>query len=354
MDQRVVGAGGFGDGGDPVAGSRSGPVLSRLGRGAEFDLIRGFYRGARRGGTGGVRIGAGDDCAVVVGESIAISADLSIEGVHFRRTWLSPEEIGYRAAVAALSDLAAMAARPIGILASLAVTPDDAVVIADSLMLGVRRAVEGVGGELLGGDLTRSPGPVILDIVVVGEAASPVLRSGAKAGDEVWVTGTLGGAAAAVRAWGSGAVPESTLRERFAAPTARVREALWLAERTLPRAMIDLSDGLAGDLEHLAAASGVAIVLQSDAVPVHPAAATASKSIEDAFELAIRGGEDYEICFAVRPGSLVPHQADFERSFGVPLTRIGTVEAGAGVFLEGTEGRTPLPPPGFAHFDGPD
>ncbi|HLL81306.1 MAG TPA: AIR synthase related protein, partial [Longimicrobium sp.] len=129
-----------------------------LGPGAEFDLIRRFLAPAQAGRQD-VRVGPGDDGAVVAGEGIVLSSDLSVEEVHFRRDWLGPEGIGYRAAAAALSDLAAMAARPIGVLGSLAVPARDAGDYAVAVMEGVRRAAESVGAVLLGGDLTRSPGP---------------------------------------------------------------------------------------------------------------------------------------------------------------------------------------------------
>ena len=168
----------------PPAGSHL-----HLAPGAEFDLIRRFLPHAPRLGRQDVRVGPGDDCAVVTGNGIALSTDLSIEGTHFRREWLSPHEIGCRAASAALSDLAAMAARPIGVLVSLAVSETDADEFAVHVMEGIHDAVERVGGVVLGGDLTRSPGPVVVDLTVIGETAEPVLRSGAKVGDEVWVTG---------------------------------------------------------------------------------------------------------------------------------------------------------------------
>ncbi|HEX2188489.1 MAG TPA: AIR synthase related protein [Longimicrobiaceae bacterium] len=177
-----------------------------LAPGAEFALIRRFVpRG--QPARADVLVGPGDDCAVVAG-GIALSTDMSVEGVHFRRDWLSPREIGWRAAAAALSDLAAVAARPIGVLVSLALPAGDAGDPAVELMAGVREAAEAVGGAVLGGDVARTTGPLVVDVTVVGEARNPVLRSGARRGDEVWVTGALGGAAAAVRAWLAGGEPD--------------------------------------------------------------------------------------------------------------------------------------------------
>ena len=322
-----------------------------LAPGAEFDLIRRFLPHAPRFGREDVRVGPGDDCAVVTGTGIALSTDLSVEGVHFRREWLSPFEIGCRAASAALSDLAAMAARPIGVLASVAVSEADADAVVVRLMEGVQSAAERVGAVVLGGDLTRSPGPIVVDVTVVGEAAAPVLRSGALPGDEVWVTGELGGAAVTVARLLRGETPPPAAVERFACPVPRCPEALWLLERGLPAAMLDLSDGLAGDAGHLASASGVAIVLDRDAVPVHPAVLGDTATREAALAFALSGGEDYELCFCARPGTGAPHVAAFEEEFGIPLTRVGRVEEGRGVHWSAAEGgRVPLDAGGYQHF----
>jgi thiamine-monophosphate kinase len=297
-------------------------------------------------------VGPGDDCAVVAGDGIALSADLSVEKVHFRRDWLTFGEIGARAAAAALSDLAAIAARPIGVLVSLAMPPEDAEAHAAELMDGVRRAAEAVGGALLGGDLARSPGPVVVDVTVVGECPRPVLRSGAHAGHEVWVTGELGGSAAYVAARLAGDEGDPEARERFAAPRPRVREALWLAERNLPTAMIDLSDGLAGDAAHLSAASSVAVLLIPELIPVHPAARRRAGSDEEALRMALSGGEDYELCFTAPVGAVTPYLREFETAFGVPLTSVGRLGGGDGVWWVDAEGhRRPLGVHGYRHFE---
>lgn len=315
----------------------------RLGPGAEFDLIRRFVPDPVRHPN--VRVGPGDDCAVVSADGIAVSADMSVEGTHFRREWLSPNEIGWRATAAALSDLAAVAARPIGVLASLALPEQDAGGFAEELMGGVRAAAEQQGGVLVGGDLARTAGPVVVDIVVLGECPRPVLRSGARPGDELWVTGELGGAAVAARALLQSTQPDPDARERFARPAPRIHEALWLAERGLPRAMLDLSDGLGGDAAHLAAASGVAVVIELEQLPLHPAA-----TVQD----GLSGGEDYELCFAARPGSLAPHTAGFQDRFGLRLTRVGGIQDGAGVWQSNRRGgREPVGVGGFQHFAAP-
>jgi thiamine-monophosphate kinase len=327
---------------------------SALAPGPEFDLIRRFLADSGTSpARGDVRVGPGDDCAVVAGNGIALSSDMSVEDVHFRRDWLSARETGWRAAAAALSDLAAVAARPIGVLAALAVRREDADTYAVHVMHGVRAAVESVGGVLLGGDLTRCEGATVIDVTVVGECARPVLRSGARPGDEVWVTGDLGGSAAWVEGLLRGELPASAARERFAAPVPRIREALWLAGRGIPTAMVDLSDGLAGDVAHVAAASGVAVVLETERVPVHEAARAAGDTDAGGLAIALAGGEDYELCFCARPGATEPHVAEFVRTHGVALTRVGRVEEGSGVWRRTAGGRRePLALRGFQHFGG--
>jgi thiamine-monophosphate kinase len=324
----------------------------RLGPGAEFDLIRRFlprHPPAR----GDVRVGPGDDCAVIAGDGIALSADLSVEGVHFRRDWLSLKEIGCRAASAALSDLAAVAARPIGILASLALPPADAGARAVQVMEGVRRAAERAGAALLGGDVARTEGPLVIDVTAVGEARDPVLRSGARAGDEVWVTGELGASALFVRQMLAGETPDAAARKRYAAPEPRLREAAWLAGRGVPTAMIDLSDGLAGDAAHLSAASGVAVLLAPELIPLHPSVARLAGSADEALRLAMAGGEDYELCFTAANGSTLPFQREFQEAFGVRLSCVGRVAGGDGVWWVDAEGnRRPLGLRGYLHFQG--
>lgn len=327
------------------------PDAPRLGPGAEFDLIRRFlprHLPVRPD----VRVGPGDDCAVVAGDGIALSCDLSVEGVHFRRDWLSLREIGCRAAAAALSDLAAVAARPIGILVSLALPDADAGAHAVQLMEGVRRAAEHAGAALLGGDVTRTPGPLTIDVTVVGEAPHPVLRSGAAPGDEVWVTGELGAAGLFVEQMlAGGAEVDAAARKRYAGPEPRVHEARWLAERGLATAMIDLSDGLAGDAAHLAAASGVAVLLAPELIPVHKAVVRHAESPEDALRLALSGGEDYELCFTGPNGAVEPFVREFQESFAVRLSCIGRVGGGDGVWWTDAEGnRRPLGLHGYRHF----
>lgn len=342
-----------GGGGDPAAGRRSGGSgpsgVEKLTAGPEFDLIRRFYPQGTGPPRDDVLVGAGDDAAVVRGAGIVLSTDMSVEGVHFRRDWLTPREIGFRATVAALSDLAAMAARPIGVLASLALRTDDAGEAGVELMEGVRKAVEGVGGALLGGDVAATSGPLVIDIVAVGEAREPALRSGAREGDEIWVTGSLGAPGLAVEMRLGGREPPDAAWDRFRVPTARIAEARWLAERGVPAAMLDVSDGIAGDAGHIARASGVAVVIDERMVPLHPSL----RGIDPrhALELALRGGEEYELLLACRPGALDSLRREFDAGFACGLARIGSVQSGEGVHLRDSNGAVrPLDIRGYQHF----
>jgi thiamine-monophosphate kinase len=300
---------------------------SALGSGAEFDIIRNMLRGRLRADPR-VRVGPGDDAAVL-DDGTVLSVDMVLEGVHFLRGWLTHEEIGYRAATAALSDLAAMAAEPIGLLVSMALTDADRA-HAEELLRGADAAAVAVGAIIIGGDLTHSPDRLVLDCTAVGRADRPVLRNGARPGHRLWVTGRLGGAASAVRSWLRGEEAASSTRAAFVRPAARVAEARWIARHGEPSAMLDLSDGLVGDASHIAAASGVRVVIDEASVPV-----AAGATLEDALD----GGDDYELLFTAPAGHVEALSTDFEAAFDVALTRIGEVETGKGVRLRTRDGR---------------
>ena len=314
----------------------------RLGAGGEFDRLRAIF--AR---LGPAARDLGDDCALVsvAGRTIAISIDLSLEGVHFRTDWLSFREIGWRATAAALSDLAADGAAPLGVLVSLGVPGNRQRLSGNAsleIMAGVGAAARSVGAHVLGGDLVRSP-RYLVDVCALGLADRPVRRNGARPGDRLWVTGRLGGAGRALHALQAGQRPEPALRRRFARPVPRIAAGSWLA-RHGGRAMIDISDGLAGDAGHLAAASGVAIAIELERVPCWPGVTPRD---------ALRSGEEYELLVAL-PRTFGERDARaFSRATGLPLTRIGVCTAGRGGRggVRITEnGRRITPPPGFDHF----
>lgn len=307
---------------EPLRRTPQGPALDvarggavPLGPGREFETIAGLVtRWGERAR------GIGDDCALLhvpAGETLCASTDTSVEGVHFRREWLTPREIGYRATAAALSDLAAVAAAPIGVLTAVSLPSSWRDALGD-IADGMADAASGVGAPIVGGDTTRGAA-LSITVTVLGSAARPVGRGGARPGDRVYVTGRFGGPMAALRALERGERADAACRERFAHPVPRVREARWLAERGA-RALIDVSDGLTGDLGHVAAASGVRLEVHVERLPVlggvDPLAAFA-------------GGEEYELV-ACAPGPLDARA--FEAEFGIPLTEIGSVVEGpAGV-----------------------
>jgi thiamine-monophosphate kinase len=315
-----------------------------LGPGTEFDRIRAIIAALGPAGQG-----LGGDCALVPagGGTLALSTDTSVEGVHFRRDWLSPEEIGWRAAAGALSDLAAAGAAPIGLLAAVTLptsVPGDELV---SVMRGVGAAASAVGGGVLGGDLSRGPSWSIT-ITVLGRARRAVTRAGACPGDRLWVTGTLGGARAALTCLEQGAAVPDDARQAFTHPEPRIAAGLKLAELEA-HAMIDLSDGLGGDARHLAAASGVALAIEIERVPVTPGARImAERSGMPAERFAAEGGEDYELLVALPPLFGERDAAELSHQCGVPLTLIGTVHDGAGVRF--SLDRKELPLHGWDHF----
>lgn len=328
-----------------------------LGGGAEFDLIRRFLADADTQASGSdassrhVLVGPGDDCAVLRGGPFAISVDMSVEGVHFRRDWLSAEEIGYRSAAVAFSDLAAVAAEPVAALVSIALQQADRDDFAPAVLRGVQRAAAELGASVIGGDVARTSGPLTIDVVAIGHTDAPVLRSSAREGHVLWVTGELGGASAAVQAWTAHATPDHAAREAYARPRARTREARWLHERGVIGAMIDVSDGIAGDAAHIAAASDVLVEIDSASLPVHAALRAQAKDEDDARSRALRGGDDYELLFTAAPGAVEAVRDEFMKSFDVPLTRIGRVRAGQGVVLLGSDGSAqPLTTGGYDHF----
>lgn len=309
------------------------PRDTPLGAGTEFDLIRSL-----RAHWGDVAVGIGDDAAVLPvprGEQLVLSTDATVENVHFRSEWLAWEEVGYRAVTAALSDLAAMAAAPLGVLVALELsTPARDAVL--QLAGGIADAARSAGTVILGGNLAHA-GAFSMTTTVVGCAHAPLRRSGGRPGDLLYVTGALGGPAAALSAWLAGATPEPLHRARFARPVARIAEASWLAVRGAS-ACIDVSDGLGGDVGHLAAAGDLAIEVQLERVPVVQGASERD---------AITGGEEYELLLLAR--APLP-ETEFAERFGIPLTPIGRVlESGCDVRFT-RDGRRVAAPAGYDHF----
>jgi len=308
--------------------------MTPLGPGIEFDAIRDMV--ARWGKRA---VGIGDDAAILDvprGDKLLVSVDAAIEGFHFRREWITPREIAYRATTAALSDLAAMAARPLGILVALAL-PAAARAQVGELADGIGEAVDAAQTNILGGNVSDAD-VLSLTTTVLGTAYAPLTRTGLKPGDHVYVTGRFGGPSIAIAAWRDGATPTQPQRERFVRPRARIREALWLAARGATAA-IDVSDGLAADLEHLARASGVGIDVDLGRVPLFAGV--------DDHVAAAASGEEYELVVGARE----PVNSDeFEAQFGIPLTAIGRATSD----MEGAQFRLGhervAKPLGYDHF----
>ena len=306
-----------------------------MGPGAEFDAVR-----ALLAQWGTAAEGVGDDGAVLdvpAGSRLVVSTDTTVEDVHFRRAWLSPQEIGWRATQAALSDLAAMGAAPLGVLLALTV-PADWRPSLGALAEGIAAATRASQTPIVGGDVTDGD-RLALAITVLGHAPKPVARSGARPGDGLFVTGRLGGAGAALAAWERGSAPQPEHRKRFARPTARLAEGQWLAASGATAA-IDLSDGLAGDVAHLAAASGVRCVLDLGAIPCEDGVDVAA---------ALASGEEYELLVAAPTLDASAFAAAFG---GLALTRIGRVESarGAGEVVAERDGRPEALPRTHDHF----
>jgi len=305
-----------------------------FGPGEEFRLIRRMIRRL-----GPLASGVGDDAAIIdlpKGERLVVSTDTSVENVHFKRGWITPLEIGYRAGTAALSDLAAMGASGIGLLVSLTV-PDTWRGDLDGLSGGVGGAASHANLLVFGGDLTTGK-ELSITVTVLGTVREPLRRSAARVGDRVYVTGRLGGPAAALRALQHGKPVAPAYRERFATPSARIIEGRWLAGHGA-RAAIDISDGLVADASHIAAASNVRLELHLDKVALVEGVGP--------FDAA-RSGEEYELLVT----STIPLDTDaFYERFGIPLTEIGAVVEGAtgvATFIDG--GAVDFSSGGFDHF----
>ncbi|MFO0677415.1 MAG: thiamine-phosphate kinase [Polyangiaceae bacterium] len=309
----------------------------------EFDRIRRFAERHARSPREGVVRGIGDDAAVLVprhGNQLVWTVDDQVERVHFERAWLSFEDLGWRATMAAASDVAAMGGKPWAILSSVAVPKDLPEADLFAITEGVARAAEFLGATVVGGNLTASD-VVHVSTSVLGETRRALGRDGARPGDRVFVAGSLGLAAAFVRgrlAGVSGAISSATIGA-YARPVARIGDGLVLAAAAT--SAIDVSDGLVQDVGHLAEAAGVAIELDASAIDVlvSPELARAASALGvPPRDLVLHGGEDY---------ALVGTGPDVPRGF----VAIGRVEKGRGIVLRTAEGTTPLGPfSGFDHF----
>jgi thiamine-monophosphate kinase len=311
-------------------------------------------------------VGIGDDAAVLEPERNRVevlTVDALVEGIHFDRAFVPPDAIGHRALAVNLSDLAAMGAAPRLALLSMALPATLRLEEFDGIVEGFTALARRSSLHVVGGNITRSPGPLMLDVTVMGtvKRRQALKRRGARPGDDLYVSGTIGTAAAGL----------ASLRERqpqneerrtpnaerlttsFLYPDPRLALGVHLSRNRAASACMDLSDGLADGLRQVAEASGVGMIIDTAALPIEPAARAffAARGL-DAVTQALTGGDDYELLFAVRPRTQRRLTAASRRS-GVTLTRIGRCTAERGVTLRGEdESAIDLDdlPRGFAHF----
>jgi thiamine-monophosphate kinase len=308
-----------------------------------------------------ITLGIGDDAAVIAperGQHTVITTDGLVEDIHFRRAWTTLADVGHKALAVNLSDLAAMGASPCASLLSLALPEQLTLDEFDALVDGYLALARAAGAPLVGGNLTRSPGPIVIDVTALGTVRPRRLlrRDRAKAGDALYVTGSLGAAAAGLAMLGAGldrhtiGEPEVACLRRYERPEARLRCGRLVGRTGAASAAIDLSDGLADAATRLAEASGIGVVIDADTIPVHPGArAWADRSGQDPIALALTGGEDYEIAFAVPPRRRSRFLAASNRCRDLAMTCIGRFVDEPGHWLQraGARGRLPA---GFAHF----
>jgi thiamine-monophosphate kinase len=332
----------------------------------EFDRIK-RIRALAEAGNGdmsGLVRGIGDDAAVIkslAGTDVVISTDLLVEDIDFRRDATRPDLLGHKALAVSLSDIAAMGSRPRWALLSIGVPQDiwnsD---FLDDFYAGFFKLADRYGVKLIGGDLSRTPEKIVIDSIVVGECLidRELSRSSARPGDQIYVTGFLGDAAAGLRLLERGARldsergvshPVDNLLRRQLQPEPRVGWGLLLGEKQLATAMIDISDGLSSDLHHLCDESGVGAIVEASRLPIDEVVSElCGRRALDPLMLALHGGEDFELLFTVSPEkvSQLPSRVD-----GVPITRIGEIrDASEGVRISEGSRVWKLEPGGWEHF----
>jgi thiamine-monophosphate kinase len=327
----------------------------------EFSLIASIRRRMEGRYPPEVARGIGDDCAVLQPQGHmewVITTDTQVEDVHFRRAWLTPYQIGWRSMAVNLSDIAAMGAQPFGALAALAMPTATEAEFFDQLLDGLCDLGLRFNCPLIGGNLARDPTHLSLTLTVLGHVplGASVLRGGARPGDEIWVSGQLGGSAVGLRTL-LHTLPLAdavctALRQRYTQPQPRVREAIFLRASGCLTSMIDLSDGLAGDLGHLCEESGVGARIVAEALPLQAGVREVAAALgEDPIELALRGGEDFELCYTALPGAVTPLVDEFRAQFGIDLTRVGIMTSERALHLVQADGsQTLLFPQAFDHF----
>ena len=308
-----------------------------------------------------VDVGPGDDAAVIKpprGLREVLTTDTLVDGVHFDQRFVPAEAIGHRALAVNLSDLAAMGAEPRAALLSLALPEVLPVAALDGLIEGFLRQAAAHRTTLLGGNITRTPGPLVISVTAIGTVRprAALTRAGARPGDAIYVTGTIGDAAtglAMLRA-SEASTPQATVQSvcvlRYLVPEPRVRAGLQLAHHGAASSCVDLSDGLADGLRQLARASGVGVEIQAAELPISDEArAWHAATGGDPVATALGGGDDYELLFTVRPRHRGRLRGARRRIGDLPITRIGVVTRGSSLTVRDASGSRELPP-GFQHF----
>lgn len=325
--------------------------LAELG---EFGFIDRIGRSVAPGA--GVLLGIGDDCAALTlppGELLLTTTDLLIEQVHFRREWTDLRTLGRKSVAVNVSDIAAMGGVPRHLFLGLAVPAGMSVEELDEFLAGFLEAADHYGATLAGGDTCSSPGPLLISVTAEGTVPEGELvrRSGARPGDAVYVSGTLGDSGLALQQLQAGETPEPLLARRHHDPEARTGLGRALARAAIPTAMIDVSDGLLADLGHILKASQVGAAIEAAALPLSEPFRRALALEPTLLDLALAGGEDYELLFTVQP-EREADLAELARFTGVPMTRLGRVTAPEeGLIVIDRDGR-PVPPrkTGYDHF----
>jgi len=333
---------------------------------SEFDFIN-TLRQRVASSTQSVVAGIGDDAAVFrssAGKETVVTADLLVEDIDFRRNTTPPYLLGHKALAVSLSDIAAMGARPLWSLVSIGV-PDDVwkTDFVDRLYDGWMDLANRYGVQLIGGDTSRTNERIVIDSIVIGECSAglAVKRSGASAGDHIYVTGSLGAAAAGLRLIERGAhLAEQNLGDedsqkldhvllRQLRPEPRSGWGIVLGEERLATSMIDLSDGLSSDLNHLCTASNTGALVDASRLPIDDRVVElCGRRALDPLQLALHGGEDFELLFTVKPENVarLPRRVD-----GVDIKRIGEIQAvSEGVMISEGSRKWELKPAGWKHF----
>jgi thiamine-monophosphate kinase len=292
--------------------------------------------------------GMGDDCSILRipdGREALVTTDFSLEGVHFRREWHPAKSVGHRCLARGLSDIAAMGGEPLAAFLSLAVPAKLPQKWVDDFTAGFLTLAKQFGVVLAGGDTASSPAGVLADVMVVGSVpkGKAILRSGARPGDIIYVTGSLGGAAAALDLLYARAKLKPGVFSSYFFPEPRIKAARVLREKKIATSMIDISDGLSTDLSHICEESGVGAEIQESAIP--RATSGSPTRIVDS-KSALHGGDDYELLFIARPRTRVPGKIA-----GVVVTQIGQITRKKGMRLVSGNGSVAeLKARGWEHF----